>query len=102
LALKVHPLWNYVRSVVAASVLPGSPPLCGVVEEQSRTRRELLDPVQFFGGCLKMVPNMLRVLNDVWGVLDLAALENCLVTERWIRPDLERGRTASPWLARWM
>ena len=85
LALEIHPLWNYVRNVVAAPVLPGSPPLCGIVEEQCRTRDELLDPVRFFGGWLRMVPNMLRVYRDVRVFLDLAAIENYLVTERWLR-----------------
>jgi hypothetical protein len=85
LALEVHPLWNYVRNVVAAPVLPGSPPLCGIVEEQFRTRGDLLDPVHFFGGWLRTLPNMLRVLMDVRGFLDLSALENYLVTERWLR-----------------
>jgi hypothetical protein len=85
LALEIHPLWNYVRNVVAAPVLPGSPPLCGIVEEQFRTRGDLLDPVHFFGGWLRTLPNMLRVLMDVRGFLDLAALENYLVTERWLR-----------------
>ena len=85
LALEIHPLWNYVRNVVAAPVLPGSPPLCGIVEEQCRTRGELLDPVRFFGGWLRMAPNMLRVYRDVRGFLDLAAIENYLVTERWLR-----------------
>lgn len=85
LALEIHPLWNYVRNVVAAPVLPGSPPLCGIVEEQCRTRGELLDPVRFFGGWLRMVPNMLRVYGDVRSFLDLAAIENYLVTERWLR-----------------
>lgn len=85
LALQIHPLWNYVRNVVAAPVLPGSPPVSGIVEEQCRTRGELLDPVKFFGGWLRMVPNMLRVWADVRGFLDLAAIENYLVTERWLR-----------------
>ncbi len=85
LALEIHPLWNYVRNVVAAPVLPGSPPLCGIVEEQCRTRDELLDPVRFFGGWLRMVPSMLRVYGDVRSFLDLAAIENYLVTERWLR-----------------
>ena len=56
LALEVHPLWNYVRNVVVAPVLSGSPPLCGIVEEQFRTRGELLDPVRFFGGWLQDGP----------------------------------------------
>ena len=85
LALEIHPLWNYVRNVVTSPVLPGSPSLCGIVEEQVRTRGELLDPVQFFGGWLRMVPNMLRVFVDVRGFLDLATIENYLVTERWFR-----------------
>ncbi len=85
LALRIHPLWNYVRNVVAAPVLSGSPTVCGIVEEQVRTRSELLDPVKFFGGGLRMVPNMLRVYLDVRGFLDVPALENYLVTERWLR-----------------
>jgi len=85
LALEVHPLWSYVRNVVEAGVLEGSPPLCGIVEEQFRTRRELLDPVLLFGGWLRMAPNMARVLHDVRGFLDLAALENYLCTEHWLR-----------------
>ncbi len=85
LALEIHPLWNYVRNVVAAPVLPGSPPVCGIVEEQFRTRGDLLDPTRLFGGWLRMIPNMLRGYADVRGFLDLAALENYLVTERWLR-----------------
>jgi hypothetical protein len=85
LALEVHPLWAYVRNVVEGAVLAGSPPLCGVVEEHFRTRRELLDPVRLFGGWLRVAPNMARVLVDVRGFLDLGALENYLVTERWLR-----------------
>jgi hypothetical protein len=85
LALELHPLWNYVRNVVRVPVLPGSPSLCGIVEEQCRTREELLDPVRFFGGWRRMIPSMLRVYLDVRGFLDLAAIENYLVTERWLR-----------------
>jgi hypothetical protein len=85
LALEVHPLWCYVRNVILADALDGSPPLCGVVEEQFRTRRELLAPPALFGGWLRMLPNMGRVLGDVLGFLDLRALENYLVTERWLR-----------------
>jgi hypothetical protein len=85
LALRIHPLWHYVRNVVVAPILPGSPSLCGIVEEHVRTRGELLDPARFFGGWVRMLPNMLRVYADVRGFLDLAALENYLVTERWLR-----------------
>ena len=34
-ALKVHPLWNYIRNVVDSVVVAGSPPLDGIVEEHS-------------------------------------------------------------------
>lgn len=84
-ALKVHPLWNYVRNVVEAAVLRESPVLCGIVEEQFRTERELLSPVALFGGWRRMLPNMLHVLLDVRGFLDLATLENYVVTEHWLR-----------------
>jgi hypothetical protein len=85
MALAIHPLWNYVRNVVAYPVLAASPPVDGFVEEQFRTRAELLDPTRMFGGWLRMLPNMLRVYRDVSGFLDLAAIENYLVTERWLR-----------------
>jgi hypothetical protein len=85
MALEIHPLWNYVRNVVAARCLPGSPPVCGLVEEQFRTRGELRHPVRLFGGWWRMVPNMLRVYGAVRRFLDLAALENYQVTERWLR-----------------
>lgn len=85
LALEIHPLWNYVRNVVASPVLAGSPAVCGIVEEQFRTRSDLLNPVRLFGGPLRMAPNMARVWADVRGFLDLAVLENYLVTERWLR-----------------
>jgi hypothetical protein len=85
LALEIHPLWNYVRNVVSAPVLPGSPPVCGIVEEQFRTRADLLEPARLFGGWMRMVPNMVRVYADVRRFLDLSAIENYLVTERWLR-----------------
>jgi hypothetical protein len=85
LALEIHPLWNYVRNVVRSPVLFGSPPVCGLVEEQFRTREDLLDPTRLFGGWVRMLPNMVRVYADVRTFLDLGALENYLVTERWLR-----------------
>ena len=85
LALRIHPLWAYVRNVVEWALVPGSPSLCGIVEEQVREPRDLLSPVRFFGGALRMLPNMLRVLLDVRGFLDLGSLENYLVTEHWLR-----------------
>jgi hypothetical protein len=85
LALRVHPLWCYVRNVVARPVVDGTPPLCGIVEEQFRTPADLLDPVRLFGGPLRMIPNMARIGLDVRGFLDLGTLENYLVSEHWLR-----------------
>jgi hypothetical protein len=85
LALEVHPLWCYVRNVVATAAIPGSPPLDGIVEEHLRDRRELLLASAYFGGWARMLPNMLRVLLDVRGFIDLRTIENYLVTELWLR-----------------
>jgi hypothetical protein len=85
LSLRTHPLWNYVRNVVRDAVVPGSPWWCGIVEEQFRSADDLLDPVRFFGGPWRMVPNMIRVGLDIHGFLDLSGLESYLVTEHWLR-----------------
>jgi len=85
LSLEIHPLWSYLRGVVEAPLLPASPPLDGIVEEHFRTRGDLLNPVRFFGGPLRMLPNMIRVGLDVRGFIDLRTIENYLVVERNLR-----------------
>ena len=85
LSLEIHPLWNYLRGVVEETLLPGSPPLDGIVEEHFRCREDLLNPVRFFGGPLWMLPNMVRVGLDVKGFIDLTTIENYLVRERHLR-----------------
>jgi hypothetical protein len=85
LSLEVHPLWSYLRGVVEAPLLSGSPPLDGIVEEHFRTRRDLFNPMRFFGGPLWMLPNMIRVGLDVRGFIDLRTIENYLVAERHLR-----------------
>ena len=85
LSLEIHPLWNYVRNVVHATTIPGSRPLDGIVEEHFRRPDDLTNPLRFFGGPLRMVPNMARVAWDIQGFLDLRTLESWYVTEYWLK-----------------
>jgi hypothetical protein len=85
LTFTVHPLWNYVRNVVLAPLLDGSPRLDAIVEEHFRERRDLTNPVRFFGGPRAMVPNMIRVGLDIRGFIDPASLESYFVTETIVR-----------------
>jgi hypothetical protein len=85
LTLRTHPVWNYVRSVVDEPIVEGSPPLDGIVEEHFRDARDLLNPVRFFGGPLRMLPNMARVGLDIRRFIDLATIESYLVTEVHLR-----------------
>jgi hypothetical protein len=84
-ALKVHPLWNYIRNVVDSVVVDGSPALDGIVEEHFRQRRDITNPLRFFGGSLMMIPNMIKVGLHANKFLDLSLVENYLLTEYHIR-----------------
>ena len=53
--------------------------------EACRTRNDLLNPTRFFGGALKMVPNMVRVANDIKGFLDMKKTETFYATEYHLR-----------------
>jgi hypothetical protein len=81
LSLIVHPLWYYQRNVIREPVTDGAAPSDGIVLEACRTRGDLLNPTRFFGGALKMVPNMLRVANDIKGFLDMKKTETFYATE---------------------
>ena len=85
LSLEVHPLWYYQRNVVRAPVTEGAEPSDGIVLEACKTRGDLLNPARFFGGALKMVPNMLRVANDIKGFLDMKKVETFYATEYHLR-----------------
>jgi hypothetical protein len=85
IALKVHPLWNYIRNVVDSVVVEGSPPLDGIVEEHCLKRSDVTNPVRYFGGLLMMVPNMIKVGLHANKFLELSAVENYLLTEYYIR-----------------
>jgi hypothetical protein len=85
IALKVHPLWNYIRNVVDCAVVEGSPPLDGIVEEHCLRRGDVTNPARYFGGPLKMIPNMVKVGLHANKFLDLSLVENYLLTEYHIR-----------------
>jgi hypothetical protein len=85
LSLEVHPLWYYQRNVVRGPVTGGADPSDGIVLEACRTRGKLLNPASFFGGALKMVPNMLRIMNDINGFLDMKKTETFYATEYHLR-----------------
>jgi hypothetical protein len=78
LSLEIHPLWHYSRNVVLES---SGTHYDGIVEEHCRTREAMLNPYQFFGGPVRMLPNMIRVYMDVRGFLDYSSIEPYLVSE---------------------
>ncbi len=85
LSLEIHPLWYYQRNVVGQPVTGGTDAPDGIVLEACLTRSDLLNPTRFFGGALKMVPNMLRVAKDVSGFLDMRKTETFYATEYHLR-----------------
>jgi hypothetical protein len=85
LSLQIHPLWYYQRNVIHKAVTDGADPSDGIVLEACRTRGDLLNPARFFGGALGMVPNMLRVANDIKGFLDMKKTETFYATEYHLR-----------------
>jgi hypothetical protein len=85
LTLKIHPVWNYVRNVVKETVLPETPHLDAIVEEQFRERNDLLSSIRFFGGPFWMFPNMIRVGLDIRRFIDLSSLETYFTREKHVR-----------------
>ena len=71
LALEVHPLWRYVRNVVARGLTPGAPEYAGIVEEHVREPADLTDPARFYGGAERAERNMARIVEDAKSFLDL-------------------------------
>ncbi len=53
----------------------------GIVEEQTRTRRELLNPFKFFGNGFEIIGHMISVYNDTRSFLDYKRIETYLATE---------------------
>lgn len=83
LSLEIHPLWRYVRNVVARGVTPGAPELAGIVEEHVREAADLTDPARFYGGADHAARNMRRILDDAKSFLDLERVMS-VVTSQYI------------------
>jgi len=81
LSLKLHPLWNYNRNVVKEKITDCRDWYDGIVEEQTRTRAELLNPIKFFGRPHKIIQNMLAVYTDTKSFLDYKRIETYLAAE---------------------
>jgi hypothetical protein len=89
LAMRLHPIRGYVRGQVLAPLTDGAPDLDGIVELWFHPEADLLRPVRFFGGALRLIPNAIRLALDVQGFIDLRTIETYLVSEVWLR----RGRS---------
>ena len=85
LSLKIHPLWNYNRNVVTEKLTENSPGYEGIVEEQVRTRQDLMNPFRFFGNALTIIPRMIMVYTDTKAFLDYKNIETYLCEEIVIR-----------------
>lgn len=81
LSLKIHPLSNYNRNEVQQKICDRPEWWDGIVEEQTRTRSELLNPIKFFGNSLKFAGNMHAVYKDTRSFLDYKTIEIYLAME---------------------
>jgi CRISPR/Cas system CMR-associated protein Cmr5 small subunit len=85
LSLKIHPLTHYDRNVVEERGTSNSENWDGIVEEHCKTKADLLNPIKFFGGALKMIPNMISVYTDTKSFLDYGTIETYLTAEYHIK-----------------
>lgn len=85
MAVKIHPLWNYLRNVVDEPVTAAAPPWGGIVEEHFREEADLEDPRRFFGSTLGMAPRLAHILGQTSTFLDLPTLENYILAEHHVR-----------------
>jgi len=81
LSLKIHPLWNYNRNVVKEKLTENTAHYDGIVEEQMKTREELMNSFRFFGNALIIIPRMLMVYFDTRSFLDYKNIETYLAEE---------------------
>lgn len=85
LSLKIHPLWNYNRNVVAQVSNIRSQPWDGIVEEQFKDRSDLLNPIKFFGNPFIMPIRMWQVYSDTKSFLDYESIEPYYAAELHIK-----------------
>ena len=95
LSLEIHPLWHYSRNRVISLIKPDSIHIDGIVEEHTRTRADLLNPTRFFGGPLRMLPNMIRTYFDVRAFLDYHSIKPFLTAEYYLK-DLNTANLKHP------
>ncbi|HTO52600.1 MAG TPA: EthD domain-containing protein [Myxococcota bacterium] len=81
LSLEIHPMWRYVRNVVARPLTPGAPSYAGIVEEHFRELADITDPERFYGGKEKLARNLKRVIDDVRTFLDLERVTSVVASE---------------------
>ena len=81
LSLKIHPLWNYNRNVVLDQDAQNSENWDGIVEEQFKTRSDLLNPIRFFGHLGIMPYRMWQVYSDTKGFLEYHTIEPYFASE---------------------
>lgn len=85
LSLKIHPIVHYNRNVVEVGDNKNEENWDGIVEEHTKTKSELLNPMKFFGNALTMIPNMISVYTDTNSFLDYKTIETYLVTEYYVK-----------------
>ena len=85
MALKTHPLWNYLRNVVDSPITRDAAPWDAIVEEHFRSEADLTDPRRFFGSTLLMVPRLAHVLAQTNTFLDHKTLESYILSEHWLK-----------------
>jgi hypothetical protein len=85
LSLRLHPLWNYNRNVVKGVLTEDSTWYDGIVEEQFKAARDLLNPLKFFGPPIKVPLHMYQVLKDTRSFIDMKKIETYLAEEYHIK-----------------
>ncbi len=85
-AMRIHPMWNYIRNVTLERLQPDSPAFEGFVEEHYRQLSDVTNPIKMFGGgFFTWIKNIIEVGLHVKTFLDLPNLENYLMSEYHIR-----------------
>lgn len=85
LSLKIHPLWNYNRNVTGEKLTNDTVDWDGIVEEQFKTKADLLNPIKFFGQPLIMPYRMWQVYSDTKSFLDYKTIEPYFASELYIK-----------------
>jgi hypothetical protein len=85
LSLEIHPMWCYVRNVVARRLTPEGPDWKGIVDEQFRSTEDLTDPTRFYGVSGDWKTNIQRVLDDCRTFLDLERIQTAVMSEYILR-----------------